>query len=138
MFGSLRLIANQQLKNVFSGLSRGYVSSQAGERQQGVVKWFHAPKGFGFILCDTGSDLFVHFTGIRTEGFRTLEEGQRVEFVVAQGAKGPCAMDVTLLSQEEYVLLLIKYYNKYNQYIEIFTEMVKVKNKSNKWTNKLI
>uniref|UniRef100_A0A0A9W780 Cold shock protein CspA n=1 Tax=Lygus hesperus TaxID=30085 RepID=A0A0A9W780_LYGHE len=101
MFGSLRLAINQQVKGALTGFSRAYISTTAGDRQRGVVKWFNAPKGFGFILRDTGSDVFVHFSGIRSDGFRTLEEGQRVEFVVAQGAKGPCAIDVTLLTPEE-------------------------------------
>jgi len=61
---------------------------------KGRVKWFNAEKGFGFIEQDSGSDVFVHHTAIQSEGFKTLEEGQEVEFVVAQGAKGPQANDV--------------------------------------------
>ncbi len=61
----------------------------------GTVKWFNANKGFGFI-CPTegGDDLFVHHSEIRTEGYATLEEGQKVEFTVGQGKKGPCATNV--------------------------------------------
>ena len=64
------------------------------ERETGTVKWFNAEKGYGFISRETGDDVFVHHSEIRSEGFRTLEEGQRVEFTVAQGQKGPQAQDV--------------------------------------------
>ncbi len=61
----------------------------------GTVKWFNADKGFGFIAPDDGgNDLFVHHSEIRTEGFASLEEGQKVEFSVGQGKKGPCATGV--------------------------------------------
>lgn len=63
---------------------------------RGRVKWFNAEKGFGFIEQDSGSDVFVHHTAIQSDGFKTLEEGQEVEFVVAQGAKGPQANDVVV------------------------------------------
>lgn len=63
---------------------------------QGTVKWFNAEKGFGFITPDGAeSDVFVHYSEIQTSGFRTLEENQRVEFEVGQGAKGPQATGVT-------------------------------------------
>jgi CspA family cold shock protein len=65
------------------------------DRGQGTVKWFNGAKGFGFISRDGGEDVFVHFSAIRGEGFRNLEEGQRVEFTVTQGQKGPQAQDVT-------------------------------------------
>ena len=58
------------------------------ERETGTVKWFNASKGYGFIERDQGEDLFVHYSEILGEGYRTLEEGQRVEFSVAQGRKG--------------------------------------------------
>jgi CspA family cold shock protein len=64
------------------------------ERETGTVKWFNAEKGYGFISRETGDDVFVHHSEIRTDGFRNLEEGQRVEFTVAQGQKGPQAQDV--------------------------------------------
>ena len=62
---------------------------------KGTVKWFNKEKGFGFVTCEEGKDYFVHFTGIVGEGFRTLEEGQNVSFVVEEGNKGPIAKDVT-------------------------------------------
>jgi CspA family cold shock protein len=58
---------------------------------QGTVKWFNAEKGFGFIQQDNGPDVFVHFSAIQTNGYRSLEENQRVEFEVTQGPKGPQA-----------------------------------------------
>lgn len=64
------------------------------ERVTGTVKWFNATKGFGFIQQDEGEDVFVHYSAIIGEGYRSLEEGQRVEFVVVQGEKGPQAQDV--------------------------------------------
>jgi CspA family cold shock protein len=64
---------------------------------QGTVKWFNAEKGYGFIAVDGGSDLFVHYTGIDMEGYRSLEDGQRVEFEVGQGPKGPQAEKVHII-----------------------------------------
>ncbi len=65
------------------------------EKEQGTVKWFNASKGFGFIQRESGEDVFVHYSAIVSRGFRTLEEGQRVEFVVTQGSKGLQAQEVT-------------------------------------------
>ena len=64
---------------------------------QGTVKWFNAQKGFGFISRDDGSDVFVHHTAIIGEGYRSLDEGQKVSFDVTQGQKGPQASNVTKL-----------------------------------------
>lgn len=65
---------------------------------QGTVKWFNAEKGYGFITPDDGSkDLFVHFSEIQGSGYRSLDEGQKVEFEVGQGQKGPQAQQVTAL-----------------------------------------
>lgn len=62
---------------------------------KGTVKWFNADKGFGFIAPDEGGDdLFVHHSEIRTQGYASLNEGQKVEFTVGQGRKGPCATNV--------------------------------------------
>lgn len=65
------------------------------EKEQGTVKWFNDAKGYGFIERDAGGDIFVHFSAISGDGFRSLAEGQRVEFSVTQGEKGPQAQDVT-------------------------------------------
>lgn len=71
------------------------------QRIQGVVKWFHEAKGFGFITPDDGGkDCFVHHSAIQTEGFRTLVEGQEVQFDLVKGQKGPAADNVTLVGQE--------------------------------------
>jgi CspA family cold shock protein len=67
------------------------------ERVTGTVKWFNAGKGYGFIARDGGEDIFVHQTAIQAEGYRTLEEGQRVEFDVERGLKGDKANNVTIL-----------------------------------------
>ena len=60
----------------------------------GTVKWFNAEKGFGFIEREDGDDVFVHFSAIQAEGFKTLEEGQEVEFEIVEGARGPQAANV--------------------------------------------
>jgi cold shock protein len=65
---------------------------------QGTVKWFNGEKGYGFIAVDGGQDVFVHYSAIQTEGFRSLEPDQRVEFEVTQGQKGPQAEDVRIIS----------------------------------------
>ncbi len=62
--------------------------------KKGTVKWFNAEKGFGFISVDGEDDVFVHYSAIQTEGFKTLEEGHAVEFEVVDGAKGPQASNV--------------------------------------------
>jgi CspA family cold shock protein len=63
--------------------------------QRGKVKWFNAEKGFGFIEREDGNDVFVHYTAIQMDGFKTLEEGAEVEFEVVEGTKGPQAANVT-------------------------------------------
>ena len=67
------------------------------EKIQGVVKWFNGSKGYGFIEREEGPDVFVHFNAIVGDGYRNLDEGQRVEFSVVQGQKGPQAEDVVAL-----------------------------------------
>jgi CspA family cold shock protein len=66
------------------------------ERITGTVKWFNGDKGFGFIEREGGKDVFVHYSAIQSAGFRNLQEGQKVEFNVEQGPKGPQASNVTL------------------------------------------
>ncbi|MFB6466179.1 cold shock domain-containing protein [Cytobacillus sp. Hz8] len=61
----------------------------------GKVKWFNAEKGFGFIESSEGTDVFVHFSAIQTEGFKTLEEGEAVSFEIVEGNRGPQAANVT-------------------------------------------
>lgn len=65
--------------------------------QQGTVKWFNSEKGYGFLQVEDGNDVFVHYTAILGDGFRTLEEGQRVEFEIVEGQRGPQAANVTKL-----------------------------------------
>jgi len=67
-----------------------------GSRETGTVKWFDSTKGFGFIVREAGDDLFVHFSSIQGEGYRSLEESQRVEFTIGEGKRGPVAMDVVV------------------------------------------
>ncbi len=65
--------------------------------KQGTVKWFNAEKGYGFISVEGEDDVFVHFSAINSEGYKSLEEGHKVEFEVIQGAKGPQAANVVRL-----------------------------------------
>jgi CspA family cold shock protein len=67
------------------------------EKEQGTVKWFNGSKGYGFITRTQGEDIFVHFNAIVGDGYRNLEEGQRVEFTVAKGPKGSQAENVVVL-----------------------------------------
>jgi len=67
------------------------------ERVKGTVKWFNGTKGYGFLAREEGPDVFVHYSAINVEGFRTLEEGQQVEFTIEDGQKGPQAADVIVL-----------------------------------------
>ena len=64
---------------------------------KGPVKWFNNQKGYGFITDENGNDVFVHYTGLNMEGFKSLEEGQAVEYDVTEGQKGPQAVNVTKL-----------------------------------------
>lgn len=68
------------------------------ERITGTVKWFNGSKGFGFITREGGPDVFVHFSALQGDGFKNLEEGQKVEFSVEQGPKGPQASNVIVVS----------------------------------------
>lgn len=75
---------SKTLFNIFGGIA-----------MQGTVKWFNNQKGYGFISDEQGNDVFVHYSGITMDGFKSLEEGQAVEFDVVDGAKGPQATNVT-------------------------------------------
>ncbi len=70
------------------------LSIDGGSRMKGTVKWFNNQKGYGFISDEDGNDVFVHYSGIDSEGFKSLDEGQEVEFDVTEGAKGPQAVNV--------------------------------------------
>lgn len=67
------------------------------ERETGTVKWFNSTKGYGFISREKGDDLFVHYSAIKGTGYKMLSEGQRVEFTVSEGTKGPQANEVNVL-----------------------------------------
>ena len=64
---------------------------------EGKVKWFNTAKGFGFIESDQGSDVFVHYSAIKSQGYKSLDEGARVQFEIVDGAKGPAAANVVQL-----------------------------------------
>ena len=67
------------------------------ERVEGTVKWFNGTKGYGFLARDNGPDVFVHFSAIQSDGYRTLEEGQKVEFDIEKGPKGLQAANVKVI-----------------------------------------
>ena len=66
-------------------------------REQGIVKWFNDSKGFGFIQRNSGEDIFVHFRAIQGDGYRSLQDGQKVEFIVVEGQKGLQAEEITVV-----------------------------------------
>jgi len=68
------------------------------ERIIGTVKWFNGSKGYGFLAREGGADVFVHFSAIQSDGFKNLEEGQKVEFTVEKGPKGPQATNVVVVN----------------------------------------
>lgn len=92
-FESLRPTEYRKLQNI---TSKEY--KKVNEREVGTVKWFSNAKGYGFISRDEGGDVFVHYSAIEGAGFRTLDEGQRVEFNVEQGPKGLQATHVTAIA----------------------------------------
>ncbi|NOX18507.1 MAG: cold-shock protein [Chlorobi bacterium] len=67
------------------------------DRREGTVKWFNNSKGFGFIQQEDGEDVFVHYKSITGDGYKTLEEGQKVQFTIGEGEKGPQAQDVEVV-----------------------------------------
>jgi CspA family cold shock protein len=83
-FMSKYLYVKLKVKNIFGGILMN----------TGKVKWFNAEKGFGFIESSQGQDVFVHFSAIQTDGFKTLEEGQDVSFEIVEGNRGPQAANV--------------------------------------------
>jgi len=82
------------IKNHFFFVKENFVMS---ERVSGTVKWFNASKGYGFIERQGGPDVFVHFTAIQSDGYRSLQEGQKVEFSIENGPKGLQAAQVTVV-----------------------------------------
>jgi CspA family cold shock protein len=91
IFFRTQLTARQQGRNLIEPLR---AATEGGNTLRGTVKWFSDEKGFGFISREGGEDVFVHHTGISGEGFRSLKEGQEVEFEVTQGQKGLQATNV--------------------------------------------
>lgn len=83
----LTVLCDTQYLNIFGGI----------KMNKGTVKWFNNQKGYGFISDEAGNDVFVHYSGLNMEGFKSLEEGQEVEFEVVNGEKGPQATNVTKL-----------------------------------------
>ena len=73
------------------------MKKKVSERLSGKVKWFNSKKGYGFIEREEGEDIFVHYSAIQGDGHRTLEEGQSVEFSIAEGSRGPQAQDVSIV-----------------------------------------
>ena len=82
---------------VSGGYHRSYIFFGGIVVMKGTVKWFNNQKGYGFISDEAGNDVFVHYSGLNMEGFKSLDEGQAVEFDVVDGAKGPQATNVTKL-----------------------------------------
>jgi CspA family cold shock protein len=76
-------------------VAQSTIKDQGESMATGTVKWFNDAKGYGFISREGGPDVFVHFSAIQSEGFKSLAEGDRVEFEIVQGQKGPQASDVT-------------------------------------------
>lgn len=73
------------------------VPESSGKIVSGIVKWFSPEKGFGFVTCSDGRDVFVYYTEIQTEGFKTLQKGQKVQLEIFSGERGPQAFDVRLI-----------------------------------------
>lgn len=90
---------------------------------KGTVKWFSNSKGYGFISDENGKDVFVHYSGLNMEGFKSLEEGQAVEFDVVDGAKGPQATNVTNYNQRSFTVCL---FNIYKRAVFVLNEIMKI------------
>jgi CspA family cold shock protein len=102
LFGRASTSSQQALKGPLSlpGKPKSTTNNVPGDgvvKEKGVVKWFNAAKGYGFIQRQSGDDVFVHFSAIQSNGYRTLEEGAEVEFEVKQGPKGLQAENVSVV-----------------------------------------
>lgn len=102
--GFLAVICMQILQNLpgrssskATSKSKSMASTTDSHRESGTVKWFDSNKGYGFITRSMGEDIFVHFRSIRGNGYRSLYEGQSVEFIVTEGDKGPQAEDIFII-----------------------------------------
>jgi CspA family cold shock protein len=95
LIDSAQFIRLLRIKDRNSNTNRNiWISAREGVLVQGTVKWFNNSKGYGFIGRDDGPDVFVHYSAISGEGYRTLQEGDTVEFEIVQGPKGPQAANV--------------------------------------------
>lgn len=92
---NVRKAKNVEIGEINTWLFYGEANRRIFFMKNGKVKWFNSEKGFGFIEAEDGNDVFVHYSAIQTEGFKTLEEGQEVSFEVVEGARGPQAANVT-------------------------------------------
>lgn len=90
-YGIFKQVYLVLLKHIFYNFLEDFYMNK------GTVKWFNNQKGFGFICDEQGNDIFVHYSGLDMQGFKSLEEGQRVEFDIVDGAKGPQATNVVTL-----------------------------------------
>jgi CspA family cold shock protein len=91
----IAVLAKDRVLHFFSFATRRQTMS---ERITGTVKWFNGSKGYGFLAREGGADVFVHFSAIQGDGFKNLEEGQKVEFTVEKGPKGPQAVNVVVVN----------------------------------------
>lgn len=94
----VRALAFLVLYSSIFQIYRGGCVARMGDRLQGTVKWFNNSKGYGFIARDGGKDVFVHFSAIQTEGYKSLSEGDKVEFVIEESPKGPQAANVVKMA----------------------------------------